>query len=88
MSDSGSTLAIISLDGLLLDSGVCGVLTSMEGDSDGGGGVSGTAVGSDGAGSCDTRQPLIRPALNNAKKTTMVIVGFTENVSLVLSIRQ
>ena len=88
MSDSGSTLAIVSLVGLLLNSVASGVLSSAEGVLGGGGAVSGLAVGSDDPGSGDTRQPLIRPTLNNAKKTTMVTVRFTANVSLVLLIRQ
>ena len=79
MSDSGSTLAIISLGDLLLNSGVSGVLASVEEAWGGGDGASGTAVGSDGPDSGDTRQALRRAALSNAKKSTIILVCFTAN---------
>lgn len=78
MTDSGNTLAIISLGGLLLNSDDSGALTPVEG-AVGGADVSGTAGGSDGARSGDTRQALTRAALSNAKKITIVFVGFTAN---------
>jgi len=80
MSDSGSTLAIISLAGLLLNSGDFGALTSVEG-AVGEGGTSGTAFGSDDPGSGDTRQALKRAAFDNTRKSMIVLARFTVDVS-------